>query len=222
MLKPRKRVTKKQLKEDKLITTVYNVQNYLEKEWQKLAIIAGAAALVIIAGYYIYNRNLEKENLAKNELWQYEYRYFAGLLDSTLVTGLEQFLQRHGDTGTAGNAAYYLADTYYNLDQYAQAEEYFNTFLEDYDGPEFLKASALGGIASCYEQRGLWNEAAEYYTRAAREYQDEFLAPENMIGAARVLLKLGNTEQAHTHCQAVIEKYPNTQHALEAEILLAK
>ena len=38
MLKPRKKITKKKLKEDKLVTTVYKTQRFLETEWKKIAI----------------------------------------------------------------------------------------------------------------------------------------------------------------------------------------
>ena len=91
MLKPRRKVTKKQLKEDKLITTVYKVQRFLEEEWKRLAFGTFAAIVVFFVGYFIYQSDIERENQAADELFPYEYRFFAAAYDSTLITGLEQF-----------------------------------------------------------------------------------------------------------------------------------
>jgi len=222
MLKPRKRITKKQLKEDKLITFVSKLQIFLEEEWRKLVFGIGGAFVVFIISYFIYQSDVERENRAAGELFPLEYRYFASLYDSTLVVGLERFLDRYEDTKSGSSAVFYLANTYYNLGNYPQALSYYQKFIDDHSGPDFMEASAIGGIAACYEQQNMNNEASQYYLRAVEKFPNVFITPQHMLGAARAFMKRGQIEDARVQCQEVIEKYPDSQQATEAEILLAK
>ncbi len=222
MLKPRKRFTKKELKEDKLVTTIFKVQKFLEDEWQKLVIGIAAFAVVIVVGYMFYQSGIEEEQRASGELYNLEIRFLSAVYDSVLVDGLEDFIVRFDNTKSGANATFYLATTYYNLGNYIRAEDYFKKYVNDYDGPEFIKASATAGIAACYEQRKLYTESAEYYEQALRNFPKEFITPENLLGAARVNIKLDKLDEARIQCRKVLEDYPNTPQAVEAEILLAK
>jgi len=222
MLKPRKKITKKKLKEDKLVTTVYKTQRFLETEWKKIVIGLGAALIIIFIGNYAYNSGLERENQAAGELFPYEFRYFAAAYDSTLVSGLEQFLVNYEDTDRAASATLYLANTYYYLGDYIKSEELYRKYIDDYSGPDFLKASALGGIAACFEQRKLFKDAAEYYDRAINKYPEVFVTSEHLLGAARVYIELGNPDIARERLEKVVEDYAGTNQALQAEYMIAQ
>jgi len=222
MLKPRKKITKKQLKEDKLVTYVFKINNYLEHEWKRLLFIAASAVVVFLVGYLIYQSGLENERQAAHELFPLESRYAAGVYDSTLVSGLEAFLTRYDNTESGGIATFYLANTYYSLGDFLEAEKYFRQYLDNHDGADFMSASAHAGIAACFEQRKMYKDAAEYYQSAIEKYSDVFLMPELMIGAARSLFQIGQIEEARTQCQNILTHYPDSQQAVSAEVLLAK
>ncbi|KPK96150.1 hypothetical protein AMJ80_01590 [bacterium SM23_31] len=223
MLKPRRRLTKKQLKEDKLLTTIYQIQTYLENEWKRIAIIGSSAIVVLILGFYFYQSNKTQEQEAASELYILEFNYIERqYYDDQLRQELENFLDKYSNSSSGGNATFYLANTCYNLGDYQGAEEYFRKYLDKYDGPDFLKSSALAGIAASFEMRNNYKEASEFYLRSVKEYPDEFLAPENMLGAARTLALAGQKDEAKIQCMNIIEKFPVTKQALDAEKLLAR
>lgn len=222
MLKARKRITKKKLKEDKLVTYVGKLSIYLEKDWKKLAAIV-ASAIVIYAAVYLMNQsNIQSENLASREFYGMENRYFAGMLDSSLVAGLQDFLTRHKDTKSGANATMYLANTHFQLGNYMDAETYYRKYLDDYGGADFMKASAQAGIAACFETRNMFKEASDNYLEAIRQYPNVFTKPELMLGAARTLFSTGNLGEARSQCEKIIDEYPASQQSIAAQVLLAK
>ena len=64
MLKPRKQITKKQLKEDSLVTFYFKAQEWLEVHGKTL-MIAAAAVLLAIAGfaYYLYAQKIGRAHV---------------------------------------------------------------------------------------------------------------------------------------------------------------
>ena len=223
MLKPRRRLTKKQLKEDKLLTTVYQMQSFLETEWKRIAIIGISVVVMMILGFYFYKSNKAQEQEAASRLYALEFQYIERqVYNDELVKGLEDIVNQYPNTFSGGNAAFYLANTYYYLGNYQKAEEYFEIYLDKYDGADLLKSSALAGIAASFEQRKMYKEASEFYLRSVKEFPDEYLVPENMLGAARALAFSGQKEEAKIQCKDIIEKFPNTKQALDAERLLAR
>lgn len=222
MLKPRKKITKKQIKEDKFMTTVFKVQTFIELEWQKIVGGFAAIVLIILLSNYIQSSGAARENQASEELFQLEFRYYSAIYDSTLVSGLEGFIDRYEDTERAAAATFYLANTLFAMQSYVRAEEYFQIFLDDHDGPGFMKASALGGIGACYEQREMYDKAVEYYNRAAERYFGEFVTAENLLGAARSYIKLGDTEAAKEKLSRLVEEFPNTSESMQAEFMMAQ
>ena len=223
MLKPRQRFTKKQLKEDKLLTAIAKTQAYVEQEWTRLLLIAGSAALIVLFGViYISSSRAEREE-ASSELYVLEYQYIEqGIYNDQLAQDLLNYLSKHEETVSGGNATFYLANTYYNLGKYQESENYFRKYLDDYDGIKFLQSSATAGIAASYEQRKMYKEASDYYLRSVKDYPDEFTLPENMLGAARTLSFAGEREQAREQCTVLIERFPNTNEAVKAQIILSR
>ena len=223
MLKPRQRLTKKQLKEDKLLTTIAQAQSYLEDEWKRLLIIVGSAALLVLFGVIYVNSSRAEREEAASKLYVLEFQYIErGVYNDQLAQELLTYLGEYGGTDSGGNATFYLASTYYHLGNFQEAENYFRKYLDDYDGINFLKSSATAGIAACYEQDKKYKEASEYYLRSVQDYPGEFTLPEHMLGAARTLSFAGEHEQAREQCNLIIEKFPNTKEAIDAQIILSR
>jgi len=223
MLKPRQKFTSKQVKEDKLTTTIITIRTYLETEWQKIILIATAALVLLLIIVFIYKNNKSSEATAASSLYQIEFGFIERQsYNDQLVKQLEDFLKKYKNTSIGSTGMFYLGTAYYQVGKYAQAEEQYKNYIKTGDGPSFLKSSAVSGIAASYAQRGMYKEAAEYYQKAVTEYPDEFNTPENTLGLVRMLVKNGKKDEAKKQCRTIIEKYPNTREARDAETLLAQ
>lgn len=91
------------------------------------------------------------------------------------VLGFETFLQRFPNNGYASNAQFWLADCYFNQQQYAMAIQEFNKVINDY--PRSAKSpDALLKIATAQLQLGRAAEARQTVDRLGRQFPESTAA----------------------------------------------
>ncbi len=226
MLKPRKRITKKELKQDRLVTTYFKVVEYLKNNRR---IVSGTVTGIIIAVIVVvaYLNNRHSDNLkATTELSGVLNFFNGGAYQVAIngdpthdVTGLKSIVDNYGSSETGEQAKIYLADCYYYLGDYDNALKYF----KDYDGSDkFLEASAFAGEAEVYEVRGNFEKAAEYYDRAASRDSKSFLAPQYLVGAARNYIEIGKKDRAIELLTRVQKNFANSPYAGNVDYYLAE
>ena len=152
MLKPRKRITKKELKQDKLVTTYFKVVNFVRNNRKIVSgMVTGLVIAVIVVVAYLNNRNSDNRKAA-TELSQVLNLFNGGAYQVAIngdpthnITGLKSIVENYGGSDTGEEAKIYLADCYYYLGDYEDALKYF----KDYGGSDkFLEASADDGSAT--------------------------------------------------------------------------
>ncbi len=220
MLKPRKRLTKKQLKEDKLVTFYVKATAFVEENSKYL--FGGAIAFVLlIAMVFAYSNSLKSaQQKASVELARATRAYDAGDYQNALLM-LSNLVEEYGRTQSGKIGLLYLANSYYFTGDYQSALENYKKFVSKFKGDDYLIASGMRGIAACYEQMEKWQEAAEQYEKTAKKFPKSILAPELLIKAARCYTNAGDKEKAKELYQKVIDDYPKAQEKQEALLLLA-
>jgi len=68
MLTKKKKLSKREIKEDKLVTTYYKVYNYFNENKNRIGIYAGGLLVVIAAIYFYMNNKAENNNQAGIQL----------------------------------------------------------------------------------------------------------------------------------------------------------
>ncbi len=226
MLKPRKRVTKKELKQDRLVTAYFKVSDLVRNNRK---IVSGALTGLVIAVIVViaYMNNVRSNNnKAATELSQVIGVFRGGAYQVAIkgdpthnMPGLRSIVENYGGSNAGESAKIYLADCYYYLGDYDNAMKYF----ESYDGSDkFLQASAYAGMAEVYEIRKEYPKAAEYYERAAATDSKNFLTPEYLVGAARNYIKSGKKEEAISLLKRVQKQFADSPYAADVGFLLAQ
>ncbi len=217
MLKPAKRLTKKQIKEDKLVTTYFRAMDYI-KQNQKIVTI-GVAAVVIITSLLILfarsKRNAEK--YAAVELTKARVAIQQNNIDSATDI-LTSLVNNYSGTRNAGRAVYYLGNINYGKGDYDAALSYFENYIDDYKDNDILTSSAYSGLAACHEQRGNYLEAAKIYESAVDKFPKHFEAPEQLMSAARCYRLANVKNKAQEMYQRIIDHYPDSDFKKDAEI----
>ncbi|MBN2354847.1 tetratricopeptide repeat protein [candidate division KSB1 bacterium] len=217
MLKPRKRISKKKLKEDKLVTFYFKAVDKLE---QNTNIVLGAAAaiLIIVVGiaYYIYS-NTKAEQLASVELSKATRIYEIGDYQNAIAQ-LSNVTDNYGSTPSGKIARFYLAKAFYQTEDYINAEKNYRRFLSGFSGDEHFLAAAQGGLAATLLQRQQYSEAAAAFIKAAEKY-DSVLAPGFLIQAGRCFTLANNESRARKVYSEIVEKYPQSPEKDEAIML---
>lgn len=220
MLKPKKRLTKKQIKQDKFVTYYFKAQDFVNANSRYL--IAGliAVVLVVVVSLYFSGKKAEQEQNALVELSKARIEYFAGNYPGAIDI-LNKLIQNFRGTETAKEGTYFFASCQFFLKNYDIAEEYFQIYLDKGDD-EVLAASALAGIAACHEEQGEYSQAAKRYQEAASKYSDGFMAPSNLYNSARCFSLAREKEKAIKVLRLLIDKYETAQIKNDAEILLGE
>ena len=231
MLKPKKKIAKREIKEDTLLTAYANATtlyyDYKKYFWNGLTVLA-----VVIIGlvFYANNRRSNSEKAA-SEFGKVFSIYDAAANDPQQykvaingqpergIMGLKGIVDNYGGSDAGELARFYLASAYYFTGQYDDALAHFDKFS---GGTDQLKASALAGMAACYEVKREYGKASSYYEKAARQISDRISTPEYLSHAARCYGLSGEKEKAVTLFKKIKKEYPTSTAARDADRYIAQ
>jgi len=222
-LKARKRITHKELKQDKLVTKYFEAKNWLDNPENKKKAYIGVGIIIVLvaAGFlYINNKNVKNEE-AETKLSavitlyeQGKYQEAIGGDPAAGITGLAQIVNDYGSTTSGETAKMYLGNCYFNLKDYDNALKQF----DDYSGGnDVIKASCLSGIGAVYEAKGDLKKAGEYFEKAAAVNKDIVINQENLYNAIRAYTSAGDKESARRVFSLLKEEYPKSKYINEAK-----
>lgn len=182
---------------------------------QKLVTYILGGLIVAILGFfaykYFYLQPMQDE--AEKKIFKAE-RYFN--TDSVRLAlngdgnnpGFIEIAEDYGSTKAGNRAHYYLGVIYLQQGKYQEAIDNLKEFSAD---SKILMPVALGAIGDAYSQLKNYDEAADYYIKAAKEDANEFTAPLFYKKAGLVYEELGRHKDALDAYQKIKEKYPRSQ-----------
>ena len=217
MLKPRKRITKKHLKEDKLVTFYVKASAWLEKNTKY--IIAGVliVLLTIAAGMYFSSSSKKAEAGASVEYDKALRAYKAQDYQDAILL-FSSIVDNYGGTISGKLSYLYLANSYFKTSDYENALNNYKKFASKYKKNDMLLSFAMGSIGSSYEQMEKYQQAAEQYSKTVTKFPDSIQAPHYLFRAARCYSLIGNNKEAQVVYQRLIEEYPDSQEKPKAII----
>lgn len=226
MIGKKKKLTKKELQEDQLVTTFYKSQEFFEQHKQNLLIGVGAIAIIILAVVWFVNKKADDNLLAAAKISQiipsFEQGQFQTAIDGepgTQLDGLQNIVDNYGSTEQGELAKIYLANSYYSLGKYDEALQYYS----DYSGNSAIhQSTALAGMAACYEISGEFEKAANYYKKAANSYKLKSQSSGFLLNAGINYIKSGQKEDAKEVLEIVKNDYKTTPAANEVEKYLSQ
>ena len=228
------KITKKRIKEDKLISTTAKISIFINEHWKE---IAGAIAVivVIIGGLILYHGHTTSRNERAARSLREAKILFAeaeAALDSE--GKIESTIQKYekarakfnevslsGHSYTIGEALFYSAKTSYQLGKYDEAISAFQKVIDKYPKSMFA-FYARKGVGQCYEQLG-GNEnlrkAIQQYSQLST-YPETYITLKAVLDKGRCYEKLDELNQATTAYQVIVDKFKHkTELAIQAKSL---
>lgn len=226
MLRPKKKLSKREIKQDKLVTTYFKIYDRIF-DYRRQLIIAGVAILIVAIGTILYYNNFQAENeRAMTELGKIYPLYDEGNYERAIngipeqnIMGLRDITANFKRTEAGKIAAFYLANAYYHLGDYDEAYRYFDSFQ---GSDALLRASALAGKAAIYEYRGEHQRAAELFEQAATRFGKTAVTPENLNHAGRNYFEAGEMTRALNIFNRIQEEYPESAFSRDVERYIAQ
>ena len=219
MLKPRKRITKQELKEDKLVKITLQVKTYIDDNYRQVVTVALAVFAVIVI-FVVYGQlKSQTRDQAQAELGIAQVEYSNKNLDNASER-LTRLIEEYGSTDEGQQGMLMLANIYYQQKKYADAESYFQEFVDSYSGSNVLLSSGYAGLAACKEIARDFLTAAELYETAANA-ADDYIESDNFLYLSGICyVKAGDIDKGKEIFQKIIDSSKTNQHVRDAETQL--
>ena len=225
MLAKKKKLSKKQIKEDKLVTSYYQAQKFYEDNQSRIFIVVAVVAVIVVAVFW-YNSKVSQQNTtATTELARvipiYDQGSYLEAIDGrpgTNILGLKKIVDEYGGSDQGEVARIYLANALYNT---GKIDEALNEY-DNYSGSnDLLAASALAGKAACYEAKNEKEKAADLFLKASKI---DKLNPQNsdyLLSAAKNYIDSGDMDTAEELLKEIKADFSASQAAREVDKYLA-
>lgn len=157
--------------EDKLMDFYYKSTEYYENNKNRVYTIALSVVVVIALVFFYFNYKSKNNETAGIELAKVRMVYASGSYQQAITgdslgmtKGLLYIVNNYGSSENGNIAKVMLANCYYSLRDFNNAEKYYKDFSGNND---IYKAASLAGIASVYEAKNDYPNAAKYYMKAS-------------------------------------------------------
>jgi len=200
------------------------VQSYFKQNRKSLTII-GVALVVMVGGYYSYNKFYKEKNEKKaaDSIWKAEYFFekdsfnlaINGRTDASgSYLGFKKIAEKYSGT-TAGNvASYCLGICYLNTGKYKEAVEALEETSFDDD---FVSCVAIGAQGDAYREMNKIDEAIDKYEDAANRVINDFTTPIYLKKAAIAYEEKKNYKKAAELYQRIYDEFEHTNEGRDAE-----
>ncbi|MCZ6703502.1 MAG: hypothetical protein O6940_10735 [Ignavibacteria bacterium] len=225
MITKKKKLSKKEIKEDKLVSFMFKIEHLYEKYKSKLMLYGGILIVAIAAAYFYINKQNELNNRASLELSRVMNVFDSGSYleaiegrQGTNIIGLKRIVEEYGSTENGETAKIYRASAYSYLGNYEKAFKYY----EDYSGSiDIYKASALAGMAGYYTAKNEYEKAADLYKTAANIVEINAQNPDYLLNAALNYYNAGDKDEARILFEKIKEDYSTSNAQRKVEKYLA-
>lgn len=216
----KRRLTKKELKEDKFAEATVRTVDYAGTH---LPYVIGGIILVVVVviGVLGFMRSAAQTRMkAEEALSLANLSYMQGNFEDALAQ-YGDILLRYAKTPQGKRAFYYRGSTQALLGNYAAAIEDFRAFMQSSRKDGILGPAAQRGIGVCWENQGLDREAARSYEEVADSYPTSLIAAASLLDAGRSYRRGGLGDEARRVYERIMDEYPDTDESREAEGELA-
>ncbi|MFZ1948006.1 MAG: tetratricopeptide repeat protein [bacterium] len=219
MAKHDKRLTRKEIKEDKVAEFLVQAVEYARLHSRRiLGVVIVLGIIALVAMFAVRQRaaaEVEAQAMLARATLELKQGNFTGALQ-----GYASIRERFRGTWSYSDATFFSADAHFGTARYDSAMVFFEQYLNERKRRPGFTVSAELGVAQCLEELGRYADAAERYLKVEREHSDDPLAPDALFGAARCYQLAGDLKQAETAYKNLIDAYPDSRQANLAKMPL--
>jgi len=176
----------------------------------KVVIGIGAVIVLIVAGYlgFTWYKNSQNEQ-AQKEMFQAVFYFEADSLDKALNgdgnnLGLLAIIDDYGFSDAANLANYYAGAAYLKQGKFEVARLY----LKDFSASDLLvQARAYSLIGDTYMEENKFEDAANFYSKAANYEPNKYFSPTYLMKEALAYEKLNQNDKAKETYEKIIIQY---------------
>ena len=135
------------------------------------------------------------------------------------ITGMTEVADNYGGSKAGKLAHYYIGMALLRQGKYEDAIDELKQFKA---GDKIIMPLALGGIGDAYVQLKNYDDAVDYYMKAAKDDDNEFTAPHFYKKAGLVYEKIGEYKKAKDVYQTIKDKYKTSHEGTDIDKYIAR
>lgn len=202
---------------------------FLEKNGRKMSYIFLALLIVaaLIYGYQsliVSPRQVKAAEMIAEAQIRFESEnpdYELALMGDDNGAGFIDVVEKYGSTPAGNLAKHYVGICYLHMGQFEQAASYLSKFSSVKGIPgAVINAQNLGLQGDVAVEMKDYKKAVKFYLSAVEESDNNFTAPLYLEKAAVVEKAQGNVKEAEKLLNRILEQYPASMQARNAEKLL--
>jgi tetratricopeptide (TPR) repeat protein len=200
---------KQEMRKDPVLEMIMQAKDAVVAQSNTIVIVVLAVALAL-GGSMIFN-SVKKSGLQKAQdafgkaLVLYEIGSAGADADlSKSVDAFKAVVENHKSSPQAAYSAYLLGHMFLKQQRYDEAITWFTAAASKNSGTGFVGASALEGLATCYEAKGNSEEALTCLKKALLDDQLKYRGPALAWKSALISRDLKKLDDAKSYCQKII------------------
>ena len=194
MLKPKKKITIKEIKQDPLLDIIFKGQLYFNENKRLITRIGGGILLVVtVLILFRFNRSsfsIEADDILASAISHHQVGNH-----SKAIADLDMLINQYGSTNSGETALYYLAHIQMDAGNDAEVRKYAESYART-GLSRSHRAGAYQMLGELDEKQGDYSEAANNYLEAANFSDTEILSSRNLLRAVDCYLKNDNLDKA--------------------------
>ena len=195
MLRARKHITKKEIKHDAMLESIFKIETFIKGNSKLVLYGTVAIVAIIVISIMMLNSKREAEVSAATAVGIAQFKLLSGDFQDAVVR-LEDATKKYPGTAAIKKGIFYLANANYQLGNINEAEKYFLEFINNDPDDPLLESSSYSGIGSIKEDARDYAGAAIYYQNAASATESNYQIDNFILLAIRNHHKAGNSEVA--------------------------
>jgi tetratricopeptide (TPR) repeat protein len=216
-----KRLTRRQIREDPLLVWSARAEAFAAENWQRLAIGAGAVALVVILIFVLRGARRGAELEASELLAQSQVQLWTGNYSEAGQLS-QQVIERSPGTRSGRIAHLVRGEALLKTGDFDGALASYRTFLDREKRDSVMRVSAQRGVAVALEETGQFAAAADAYEELAREATHAPIIIQDLLSAGRCRDRAGDATRARALYKQIIDTYPKEVATSDAKLRLAE
>ncbi len=204
MLKPRKKITRKELKRDPLMEALYRLRRWWLEYRTRVSRYGGIGLVAVVLVFMVFRWRTSQNEEAATVVGMAFVEYSRGSYN-TVITLLSTHVDEYSGLKSFGNGLYLLARSELFVGDTTGAEEHYRRYLDDYGDDPLIKAGALTGLGIIAEGREQYSDAAELFKKANRSAPTASLKQQYAIYAGRNYILSEQPAEALDILQPILE-----------------
>jgi tetratricopeptide (TPR) repeat protein len=189
------KITKRQMKEDPLVTAAFKATAFWERHGTRILIAAGVAGLLALLAFFMAQARSKSEEKASGELFRASLAVNQGDYGSAIPM-LKELIDNEPGTQAARDAMLYLGDSYASSGKPSDAATTYRKFIDKSHGNREKQRIGYFALGTALEDGREFLRAADAYAQSVERSTTDNQRGRAMMGQARSLLKAGQTAKA--------------------------